>query len=719
MKFYRIIPLLAVLLLFSACGERDTAVDPADTVLREDTRSVYEMIGEGVTVDAVEEDKRGIAYLTVEGVRYELGMDFLSMAMVYNTEPRDGSRFSTREEVYNEWWRLYMQRWNYLVAEIPLYANEYYDIYHKKLIGFETTPYFTPADAIVSSRLASGYGNTVRMGSVTALTGAFRDAAFGKSAAAASDADIQRLTSGNRTVVTDRQGSYRWNLSALREEPTATVNGDGSITYTLRIKSGLRFSDGSPVTAKNYLAPLLAGSTPVISAAGGSGTAGLRLVGYDSFKVATEPTPFEGIRLLDDYTFSLTYEKKYADYYYTKVYADFVPVPLGVYLGEGELLADGEGRCYLSADFYRTEEKNGVRRYVTAEAIKENLSWDSPYPWSGPYRVVSYDPATLTAVLEKNPYYEGDDVRGKPSIDRVVYSLSVSETQNDMLLSGGLDILSGITGGAETEAALKLVRDHADRFSFVSYERAGYGKLGFRGDFGPTAFPEVRRAIMYTLDRSEFAQTFTGGFGGVVHGAYYGGFASYLAVKDRLKLNRYTYDLDRAAEELTAGGWIYNEKGQLFDPERDEIRYKKLSGYEKTADNLGYYSVSGKYRTLKLHGEYYMPLVINWYGTQPNAVTDLLITSWYRAVNSAKGLGMVIGYTSTDFTGGMGELLRDEGAGYNGVPKLSCLNFATSFSSAVYDFSYGWTLDGSLYESQSRYFIKDEADYYANYVREG
>lgn len=718
MKLRLIFPLLAVLVFLTSCTPQGSGIDEEDIVSREDTRSVYEMIGKDVTVDMVEEDEDGVAYVTLDGIRYELGMDFLSMAMVYNTKIPEGGLFKTSEAVYNEWWRLYMQRWNSLVAEIPLYANEYYDIYHTKLTGFETTPYFQPADAIVASKIRSGYENTVRIGSVTALTGAFRNAAFGKSSAAAADADIERLTTGNRTVVSDKKGDYQWNLSALAKEPVRTVEADGSLTYTVTVKRGLCFSDGTPITAKHYIAYLLAGSTPVEAAAGGSGTAGLRVKGYDAFREATEPTVFEGVRLIDTYTFSVTYDSRYADYYYAVVYADFAPSPLGLYLGKGDIATDSKGRCYLTDAFYETYEKNGARFYKTADTMKKNLAWDSPYPFSGPYYVADYNAATLTATLRLNPYYQGDDVRGKPSIEKVVYSLVVAETQNDLLTSGGVDILSGITGGGETEAALKLVSENPDRFDYVSYERAGYGKLGFRGDFGPTAFREVRRAIVYTIDRNEFAQTFTGGFGSIVHGAYYEGFSSYLAVKDRLKLNRYTYNPDRALGELVSGGWIYNEKGEPFEKGKDRVRYKKLTGYEKTADNLSFSSTDGKYRTLKIGGEYYMPLAINWYGTQPNTVTDLLITSWYRSANATEALGMVIVYTSTDFTSGLGEYLRDEGAGYNGVPKLSCLNFATSFSSALYDFSYAWTVDEALYESFSRYYIKDEADYYASYVKE-
>ena len=51
--------------------------------------------------------------------------------------------------------------------------------------------------------------------------------------------------------------------------------------------------------------------------------------------------------------------------------------------------------------------------------------------------------------------------------------------------------------------------------------RAGYGKITFACDFGPTQFPAVRQAIAYLLDRNEFASQYSGGYARVVNG-YFG-----------------------------------------------------------------------------------------------------------------------------------------------------------------------------------------------------
>ena len=49
---------------------------------------------------------------------------------------------------------------------------------------------------------------------------------------------------------------------------------------------------------------------------------------------------------------------------------------------------------------------------------------------------------------------------------------------------------------------------------------------------------------------------------------------------------------------------------------------------------------------------------------------------------------------------------------YSGSPMYAVFNFATGFTSAVYDYSYNMTIDPSMFDDYSQYYIKDEADIY-------
>ena len=702
----------ASILPICACKKKGTENFLEDVVTRTDYRSVYSEIGRKVTIDMVEEID-GNAFVTVDGVRYELGMDFLSMAMVYNTKP--AVNYTSAEQVYNEWWRLYIKRWNKLAPEVPLYSNQYYDVYNAKIDKLETNPYWDVTDAIVSAKV-TGTQNAVVLGSHTELSGLFRNASFGKASPGASDLAIQTLTSGYATVVTDKQGLFTWADSDIISSHTQTQNADNSVTYTVRIADGLTFSNGAPIRAENYLVATLAGSTPVMREAGGSDSAGLTLVGYEDFHSYTgdgEPVCFSGVRLLDDYTFSVTVKAEYADYYYALRYGAFSPEPTDLYLGEYKIKDDGQG-AYIQKEFYQKTDKNGVVSYQNATKIDENMreTSASKFAYSGPYFVESYDQSTRTATLKRNTRYKGD-IRGKASIDRISYVKIVSETQLDQLRQGRVDVLAGVTGGEETKAVLSIVDNI--KFKETHYDRAGYGKLAFRCDFSPTQFYEVRRAVMHTIDRNEFAQTFTGGYGSVVDAPYYVGSPAYLAVKDRLDLNKYEYSIDLAKQSLRDGGWVYNADGSKYDENKGGIRYKKLIGYERSYNNLAYASTDNKYKTVKVNGEYYMPLAINWMGTQPNPVTDLLITSWQNNQNAGAKIGAYITYTTGDMNSALyGEYYQMSAYGFTKA-RFGAVNFATGFTSAVYDQSFAWTIDQNMYHNYSSNFLMDEADFISNY----
>lgn len=710
-QFFKITALCALLagLPLAGCKKKTNDDFLNDVVTRENYESVYSRIGKSASIADVVEKEDGRAYLTVDGVEYELGMDFLSMAMVYNVTP--AGEFTTPTQVYNEWWRLFIQRWNLLVPEAPLYSNQYYDIYNAKISELATNPYWGVTDAIISAKVTTA-DNAVVLGSATALSGSFRNAGFGKSAPGAADLDIQNLTSGYSTVVTDTGGTFEWAGEQIVRSHEETKNADGTKTFRITLADDLQFSDGSKIKAENYLAGLLAGSSAVMKEAGGGDAAGLTLQGYEAFHAYNgegEPVPFVGVRLLDEHTFSVTVKEDYADYYYAVRYGAFTPEPTPLYLGAYKIKDDGRG-AYIEKEFYQKTEKNGVQSYAMADLITRNMNEVSAaaFPYSGPYYVESYDQSARTAVLKRNARYKGD-IRGKATIDRISYVKIVGETQLDQLKQGRVDVLSGVTGGAETKAALAVV--DGVKFKENHYDRAGYGKLAFRCDFGPTQFVEVRRAVMHTLDRNEFAQTFTGGYGSVVDAPYYVGSEAYLAVKDRLKLNKYEYSVQKTKESLVAGGWVYNADGSAYDETKGGVRYKKLSGYELTYNNLAFSSTDNKYKTVKVDGAYYMPLAINWMGTQPNAVTDQLITAWQNNPSANEKIGMYITYASGDMSAALyGEYYQMPAYGFTKA-RYGAVNFATGFTSAVYDQSFYWTIDQSMYATYSSNFLMDEADF--------
>ena len=678
--------------------------------------SLYSEFGADVTIaDVIEDEDTGVAYIERDGVRYTLGMDFLSRAMVYNTTvPADGE-WETEDDVYADWWRLYITRWNYLLPEIPLYSNEYYDLYNAQIKGVEeypTNPYWAPADALIDWTSEKEDGSII-LGSSTELSGKFRYATFAANSPGSSDLDVQDLIVGLETVATTKEGGYMWNPTVVAAHDE-TDNDDGTRTYTVKIQEDLVFSDGSPVTAKNYLVSLLTFSTPVAAqAAGKDHMAGMTYVGFEDFNAYTGPgseagtKEFSGVRLIDDYTFSVTVAADYLPYFYAITYGGFSATPVAQYLGTCDILDDGNG-VYLSDEFYAKDGDS----YTMAQHIYDG-AWnkDNTFPYSGPYTVESWNESDKSVVLVANPNFKGNYEGTKPGIQKVVYKRMVTETQIADFTSGGLDVLAGITGGDETNEAIALADNSNGKYVYTHYSRAGYGKLGFRADFGPVQFVEVRQAIAYCMDRAKFAKDFTGGYGGVVDGPYYSGSWMYkAALADGMMLDAYATSLDSAIAVLEEGGWVYNADGSAYSG--SGVRYKKIADAEMQEQDKTFASKDGAYKTVQVGEDWYMPLVLNWYGTSDNTFTDLLMTGFMNNENIINS-GFVVQNTVGEFSPMLDELYQAAVYGYyGGVPTYTCFNFATGFTSAAYDYSYNWTIDPAEYDNYSICYVKDQADAY-------
>lgn len=564
--------------------------------------------------------------------------------------------------------------------------------------------------------------NKVIVGSTTDLAGDFRWPGFGGSSAGAADQDVNGLIVGYATMETNQGGAYVWNDTAVKAH-SETEDENGNLVITIEINPGLKFSDGSEIKAVNYIASILAFSTNVSVQAGHTGRSGQAFVGFDSFNAyngeeaegATKE--FAGIRLLDEYTFSMTVKAPdYYPYYFANTYGAVSPEALGLVLGEGvEVKDDGNG-AYLTEAWYEKDAEGAFVKAAHLEAAR--YDWNT-YPVSGPYYVSDWDDSTKIATLTINPEFAGNFEGQKPSIKTIVYTKIVQETQLDQFKTGQVDILSGITGGDDTKAALAVVDESNGKFDEVHYQRAGYGKLQFECDFGPTMFASVRKAVAYVLNTSEFAEAFTGGYGTVVYGPYSPDFDMWVAVEDEINLIDYSFSVENAKQALIDGGWIYNETGAEFVEGTDTVRYKKLTAEEATDVNIAYASVANtdgkEYKTVKVGDDYYMPCVINWFGTTNNNVTDMLGARLVGTENVA-AIGMVVRSTVGDFDKLMGEIYRETSYGYGGTPTFGMFNLATGWNSAVYDYAYNWSLD-PIYFGYSSNKLFDEYDvafpYYA------
>lgn len=441
------------------------------------------------------------------------------------------------------------------------------------------------------------------IGQLTDLTGDF-GSGFTNGAA---DAMVKSLLSGYETVSYTRNGTYEINPTVVKSY-YVTENKDHSKTFYYKINSNLCYNNGLRITAKDYVCSILLGSSPIYEEFGAYATAGSPYVGYEEFHNG-ETNTFEGVRLYSDFEFSVTVAAQELPYFYELSLVSIGPTPTSYYFDEENIYDMGDGAC-LSGK---------VKKEMIEKAVNEQRY--RPTITCGPYQFVTFDAASKQAILTINKRFAGTYDGVVPQIDMLVFRKVQEETMLDELQAGSVDLLTNVSGGSVINLGLDLV--DFDLINCTKYLRNGYGKITFVCDYGPTQFKNVRQAIAYCLDRTEFAAQYSGGFAKVVNGYYGLGQWQYkkAAAKLQKELNPYVKNIDKAIALLEEDGWIYNYRGEPFQQGIDNVRCKYVDGE-------------------------LMPCIIQW-GSVENQVSQLLATMLPADMASA---GMKLVITSIDFS---------------------------------------------------------------------
>ena len=491
-----------------------------------------------------------------------------------------------------------------------------------------------------SSDLSSGERPTeptgqMVIGSITQVINEFYDTGFSTSETNYNMYDL--IHGGYDTVVFSKEGEFQYNdtVVASHEE---TENEDGTKTYTVTINDGLVWSDGTPITAKDYVfAVLLENSDEMAGVDGYPCNRGYSYVGYDEWLDGSADA-FAGVHLVDDMTYSLTVKAEELPYHYDITYASLRPRPLHVIAPECDV-EDTENGATITGDF-------------TTELLQETINnVETGYRYNpkvtcGPYLFDNFDEASQQATLKANPEFVGDYRGVKPSIETLVIKTVSSDTMMNELESGSVDLLYSCSGGDTINAGLDLVEE--GKAADTTYMRNGYGQLQFDCSVFPTDSQNVRQAIAYCLDRNEFARQYTGGYGSVVHSFY--GLAQW-EYQDSVEwinenLNTYEMNVEEAKKLLEEDGWNLNADGTPYSG--TGTRYKDVDGELK-------------------------PLVITWCNSEGNPVSELLATMLPETMAEA---GMELQATTTDFATLQNGILHAGDTMYN------MYNLATGFATA-------------------------------------
>lgn len=510
----------------------------------------------------------------------------------------------------------------------------------------------------------------------------------------ANDVKTRRLlgiegNNGFTTYVQDENGQWQWNKAVLAEEPTSVNNDDGSMTVTFKLKDDVKWSDGEPLTADDFLfLTLLQSDYNYISMTGSLQIGDDGLVGYEAFHNNQEDE-LEGLEKIDDYSFSVTIDAKELPYFDVQSLSNEGARPLH-YIAPNLQVAENGKRLEVKDGYEVTEsDKEEFIQSVDTRIGKLNEEFDENYPEvpeDGSEEKEEYDQdlkdrdekiAELEAskegdidptrlLIDKAAIFETEEYRFKPEVTPGPYKfesfknnmtkLSLNENYPgnfrgdkatipniilqvindniavDLLENGDIDVWEDENKGGKIDQMRKAADE--GKIQIGSFERNGYGNITFLTDRGPTQYKEVRQAIAYLMDRNEFVASYAGGYGVVTNGMY--GQSQWM-YKERGadvegEMINYTLNIDKANELLDQTPYKYEKDGKTpWDKAKLEENFKgDLEGFDYYR-----YDENGK------------RLVVNQYGSDQSPITTLI--SNQLPINAAQA-GMEYNVTSGSFS---------------------------------------------------------------------
>ena len=272
---------------------------------------------------------------------------------------------------------------------------------------------------------------------------------------------------------------------------------DDGLTYTIKVREGVTFPDGTPITAETVRFMVERNlNTP------GGGAWLLTNIA----QVSEPPT------VIDDYTLELTSDQ---------------PSPL------------------VMQSFYMSSSVAVDPRVVEANATEED-------PWateflsrnaenaSGPYELVSRIPDQEVVFEAREDFY-----LGPPAFDRVVWKILPSPAERVQLLqAGAIDVAVGL--GTEEFAALQ----GADGVNVISAPSKNMAYIGLNNSIAPFDDQAVRQAVSYGVDYDDILENVYQGDAQRLRGPLPAGAAFSLGTEIG-----YDRDLEQANALLSGSGY--------------------------------------------------------------------------------------------------------------------------------------------------------------------
>lgn len=299
-------------------------------------------------------------------------------------------------------------------------------------------------------------------------------------------------------------------------------DGTQGMAVTIKLKPGLKWGDGQPVTARDVLFTWTLASNPAS--------------GFSNPHAWDRAT---SVDVADDQTAVL--HLKRVDVSYAS-WDQLLPEHV-----EGPIVAKGgDAAAYVKATGYDSAPT-------------------TPGLWNGPYLLTLYQNGQQI-VFEPNPNWPG----AKPAFKRITLKLfDNTATLQAGLLSGDVDMAAGEGVGLTLDQVLALRKQYPDRFAYLIKPSLTYEHVDLQKDNPALADVRVRRALLMALDRDTMAKHLFEGLQPVANT-----WVSPLSPNYDPGVAAVTYDTAGARALLAEAGWRPGSDGICRDKDGKKLSFE-------------------------------------------------------------------------------------------------------------------------------------------------
>ncbi|MBP1906277.1 peptide/nickel transport system substrate-binding protein [Paenibacillus turicensis] len=322
-------------------------------------------------------------------------------------------------------------------------------------------------------------------------------------------------------------GTYTESLASKVD-----VSEDG-LKYTFHLKPDVKFTDGTPMTVKDYVFTLKMYLDK--SYDGDSDLMAYNIVGAKEYNEG-KATDISGVKVLDDQTVEVTVSEATALTYST---LGTVPILPEHYYGKA----------------YKQGNLDGVKA-LNAKPLG-----------SGQYVLKTFKPGQEVD-LEANASY----FRGAPKIKNVIFKTGTDTTHLTNMTTGATDLNGDIAVTEDNVEELKALG-----FANINLlPNNGYGYIAFNHKLDKFKDVKVRQALTYGLNRAEIVSAIYGPYAKVINIPQSNVSWSYTDEN----IEKYDFDMEKAKQLLDEAGWKVGSNGIR---EKDGKQFS--INFTATADN--------------------------------------------------------------------------------------------------------------------------------------